>query len=706
MPVENDKIVNIALVGNPNTGKTSIFNALTGLKQKVGNFPGITVDKKIGKAKINDQLSAKIIDLPGTYSIFAKSEDENVASNFLLDSNNPEKPDLVVYVADANSLKRNLILFTQILDLNLPAILVITMLDIAKNSELNIDFEQLEKTFQTKIVLADPRNKQGIDGLLNAISEADLSQQNPKKDFFTVPQILAEAIQKTKEKYKLPTDFHAFCYLTQAKKLDFLDNSQKDELESQLSEKTFDLEESLELKSIEQLTKVENLLEDITEQKPSASINQKSKKIDKILTHPILGYVSFLVILFIIFQSLFTWASYPMDWIDGFFASITENLSETLPDNLFSRFLIDGVLSGIGGIVIFIPQIAILFGIISILEDSGYMARLTIISDRIMRYFGLNGRSVIPLISGIACAVPAIMATRNIPNWKNRLITLFVTPLIPCSARLPVYTVLIALVIPNKMVLGILNLQALAMMALYVIGILAAFFFAWLMKMFIKSEEQSIFIIELPIYRMPRWKNVLLTMLQKSKIFLFSAGKIILILSIIIWVLSSFGPGNAMKNAEKEVKNAYANKVMDSDSLNQLIASKQLEASYAGKFGKFIEPAIKPLGFNWKIGIAIITSFVAREVFVGTMSTIYSIETDEASVIKRMRKDKNPDGSPFYTTAVSFSLLVFYAFAMQCMSTLAIVKRETNSWKWPILQLVFMTLLAYISSFAVFQLLS
>jgi ferrous iron transport protein B len=429
-------------------------------------------------------------------------------------------------------------------------------------------------------------------------------------------------------------------------------------------------------------------------------------RIDKVLLHPFWGYTIFFSVLFLIFQAIFTWASYPADLIDSGIASLNELLKSNLPESMLLSLLTDGLIAGIGGVLIFIPQIAFLFAFIAILEESGYMARVVLLMDKLMRKFGLNGKSVVPLISGVACAVPAIMATRSIDNWKERLITIMVTPLMSCSARIPIYTILIALVVPDKTVLGFMNLQGIALMALYLLGFSAAIFSALLMKVVLKIKGRSYLIMEVPSYKMPRWKNIGLTIVEKVKAFVWEAGKIIVAISIVLWVMASYGPANHMEQAS--IETTRENPHLTGQALADKIASRKLEVSYAGHFGKFLEPVIKPLGYDWKIGIALLTSFAAREVFVGTLSTIYSVgsEADNTDTIKeRLRKETNPQtGLPMYTPALAFSLLVFYAFAMQCMSTLAIVYRETNGWKWPLVQLLYMTGLAYLSAFAVYNL--
>jgi ferrous iron transport protein B len=477
----------------------------------------------------------------------------------------------------------------------------------------------------------------------------------------------------------------------------------------QFSGKKYQSEETV--KRYEQITEVvDRCVINLNRKWDAAPVRTWTDRLDKFFLHPVGGYVFFLAILFVMFQAVFTWATYPMDAIDGAVASLNDWLKGVLPDSALTGLLTDGLIAGIGGVLIFIPQIAFLFLFISLLEETGYMSRVMFIMDKLMRRFGLNGKSVVPLISGVACAVPAIMSTRSIGSWKDRLITILVTPLMSCSARLPIYTVLIALVVPEKNTLfGLFNLQGVALFGLYLLGFFMALVSAWVMKVILQAKEKSYFIMELPTYKGPRFKHVALTIWNSVNAFVFEAGKIIVAISIVLWVLASYGPGDEISKAEARVR--QENPTLTGIGLENKISSEKLENSYAGHFGKFIEPAIRPLGYDWKIGIALITSFAAREVFVGTMSTIYSmggeVDNENATIKNRMRAEINPaTGKPMYDAALGFSLLIFYAFAMQCMSTLATTYRETKSWKYPLIQFGYMTALAYLSAFAVYQLLS
>ncbi len=678
----------IALVGNPNSGKSSLFNQLTGLNQKIGNFPGVTVDKKSGIAALTNGEKVEIIDLPGTYSIYPKSNDETVVADILLNKEDELFPDVLVVVVDASNLKRNLLLFTQMKDLGLPVILALNMIDMANRMGVGYDLGLLEKEFGTPVVSINARVGEGIEDLKEVLEKKVLPSET---SFFDVTELAKEPILNYLKEHPEATTYWALQQLTTQGKIE-----QRDSVQAK--------DTTLRYGKINRLVKQVEIIKEAVGLKPY------SEKIDKILTHKIWGYVIFLSILFIVFQAIFAWASWPMDLIDVVFSELSVWLSTNLPAGVFTDLLAKGLVPGIGGVLIFIPQIAILFAFISLLEESGYMARVVFLMDKIMRKFGLNGKSVVPLISGVACAIPAIMATRTIENWKERMITIFVTPLMSCSARLPVYTILIALVIPDEYVFGVLNMQGLVLLSLYLLGFIAVLFSAYILKKIMKTTERSFLIMELPTYKTPRWKNVGLTILEKVKTFSFEAGKIIIAVSIILWMLATYGPGDAIKNAEQTVATSLEGTEYTEAEFNDKVASYKLEHSYVAKLGKTIEPAIKPLGFNWKVGIALVTSFAAREVFVGTMSTIYSIESADGNVntIKaRMGSEINPEtGEPYFTLAVGLSLMVFYAFAMQCVSTLAITYRETKGWKWPVLQTIYMSGLAYVAALLTFNLFS
>lgn len=643
----------IALLGNPNTGKSSIFNLLTGMRQHIGNFPGVTVDKKVGRIQGTDFT---LMDLPGTYSIYPHSKDEEVVYNVLTNKENKEYPDKIAVVIDATNFRRNLLLFSQVYDLGLPTILIINMIDLAERKGLEIDTEALKAIFpETEIVLSNARVKLGKDRIIQAFEQAKRTEQNRVYN--------SEVVQ--------------------------IENVSQQEKEAQ-----------------ERFAWIDTQLDRIVKKKQDMR-STKSYKADRILTHPVWGYVIFASVLFLIFQFIFTFSSIPMDFIDGQFGNLSASLEENMNEGILRDLITQGIIPGIGGVVIFIPQIAILFFFLALLEGSGYMARVVFIMDRLMRPFGLNGKSVVPLMSSVACAIPGVMAARTIPNWKERLTTILVAPLMSCSARIPVYALLISLVVPETKFLGIFNLQGVVLLGLYVLGVVAALAIAALLNKFIHTRNKGYLLLEMPAYKMPQWSNVGMTVYEKVKTFILDAGKIILAISIVIWALSSYGPTKrvdaAVEAAELQIVKEDLN---DEDALN-LINGARLRNSYIGIMGQAIEPIIQPLGYDWKIGISLITSFAAREVFVGTLATIYAVHDDgEENLVLREKllRDTRDDGTPLYTLATGMSLLVFYAFAMQCMATLAVVKRETNSWKWPIFQLLFLGALAYVSAFITYQL--
>ena len=742
------KDIKVALIGNPNTGKTSVFNTLTGLKQKVGNYPGITVEKKIGLCKLSRGVKAHILDLPGTYSLNTTSLDESVAVELLLNKNAPDFPDVAVVVSDVENLKRNLLLFTQIKDLKIPSILAINMADRMDYKGISLDIPKMEKLLNTKIALLSTRKNTGIEELKTLIEKY---KELPKSENLDISVIDPSYFKRLKNAFPGEDLYKLWVVITQDVNFTPLD---KKDIQSQ---SPFEIKSGAELKRLQHKETILRYQYINGILKETYSVDRQAAKgwragLDKILTHKIFGYLIFFVILLTIFQAIYDWSSVPMDFIDEQFAAASEWVKNTLPPGVFTNLIAEGVVAGIGGIVIFIPQIAFLFFFIAILEESGYMSRVVFLMDRLMRPFGLSGKSVVPLISGTACAIPAVMATRNIENWKERLITILVVPFTTCSARLPVYLIIIALVIPEGRLMG-LSYQALTLMSLYLLGFAASILAAKVLHQILKVRSRSFFMVEMPNYKWPLWKNVFYTVVEKTKSFVYGAGKIILAISIVLWFLGSNGFSDEFKNAEQIVTERVAQEglspnsqafvsnkleeftatmpmnitadgsltpsaaVQDSLSIlqadlrtrgiNQEIASYRLEHSFIGKMGKFIEPVVRPLGYDWKIGIAVLTSFAAREVFVGTLATIYSVGNDEEETIKnRMSAEVKADGQPLFNLASGVSLMLFYAFAMQCMSTLAIVKRETNSWKWPLLQLGFMTIIAYLTALTAYQLLS
>ncbi|MGV3706932.1 MAG: ferrous iron transport protein B [Arcticibacter sp.] len=697
----------VALVGNPNTGKSTLFNVLTGLNQKVGNFPGVTVDKKTGVCKLPDNRVAQIIDLPGTYSLYPKSKDETIVFEVLADKQNSSFPDVVVVVVDGTNLKRNLLLYTQVADLKIPVIIALNMMDLATKEGIDIDVDAMSERLGVQIIPISARQGTNINKLKEAI--AFTSPQPLQKDTINVSELAPGLIEKIREELLVDSPYVALQMAHQHENLRFLAEDKSNRIEDLEKEFSFHSDTSKATETIARYNFINKVLADTVTSAPKADKKSASHRIDHILTHKVWGFLIFFLILFVIFQAIFAWSEVPMALIEGAFVWLTGLIHEHLPAGVLTDLLSDGIIAGLSGVLVFIPQIAILFAFISILEDTGYMARVTFMMDKVMRKVGLNGKSVVPMIGSLACAVPSIMSTRNIESWKDRMITIMVVPLISCSARLPVYTVLISLVVPDTMVAGFLNMQGIALMGMYLISVVAAILAALAFKYILKAKEKGYFIMELPVYRMPRWDNVLLTMYEKVKTFVLEAGKVIIAISIVLWALSNYGPPGKRAEVERKYQSQEVVGQYSPEELELHKSSELLESSYAGVVGKFIEPAIVPLGYDWKIGIALITSFAAREVFVGTMATIYSVSDDEAhisSVTDKMRNAINPNtGLPVFTFASSFSLMIFYAFAMQCISTIAIVYRETKSWKWPAIQFTYMTLLAYFASLLVYNVL-
>ena len=692
--------IKVALIGNPNTGKTSVFNHLTGLHQQVGNYPGITVEKKIGSCKLSENTKATILDLPGTYSLNASSIDENVVIELLMNKKDENFPDVVVVVTEVENLKRNLLLFTQIKDLEIPTILVINMSDRMKLKGIELDVPFLENQLKTKIALVSSRKNIGIEKIKELILNYESLSTEP---CLNASSIDPEYFDKLRKAFPNQLVYKLWLVITQD--VNFL-NLDRNEMKSSFTKSHADLRRLQQKETIKRYQFINDTLK-IGQKIDYSKASDIRAKLDRVLTHRIFGYFIFFFILFGIFQSIFVWSSYPMDLIDSSFANLASYAKTHLPAGEFTNLISEGIIPGIGGILIFIPQIAFLFLFISVLEESGYMSRVVFLMDKIMRRYGLSGKSVVPLISGTACAIPAIMGARNIENWKERLITILVTPFITCSARLPVYAILIALIIPQKKVLGFVSLQGLTLMVLYLLGFGMAFFSAFILNKILKISSKSYFVVEMPSYKIPLFKNVAINILEKTKSFVFGAGKIILAISIILWFLGSHGPNKDFGNAERIVseKDKYES---DSRRIQNHIDEYKLEHSYIGIIGKSIEPVIKPLGYDWKIGIAVVSSFAAREVFVGTLATIYSVgnnSDEEATIKQQMKQEIRDDGKPVFNFATGISLLLFYAFAMQCVSTLAIVKKETNSWKWPIIQLVFMSGFAYLTALLAYQLL-
>ena len=694
--------VKVALIGNPNTGKTSVFNALTGLNQKVGNYPGITVEKKEGSCRLNRTTKGQILDLPGTYSLNASSMDESVVIELLLNRNDKDFPDVAVVITEVENLKRNLLLFTQIKDLEIPTLLVINMSDQMKRKGISLEVEQLQQQLGTQVILTSIRQGEGIAELKEALVNYRQLPTDPLLDLNIIDNDYFSRLQKTFPSESL---YKLWLVITQDVNFSSIERNRIQAATDFQVQSDAVLKRMQQKETIKRYQIINQILKQVYHVDIGAARDLRSR-IDHVLIHKIWGYVFFFGLLLLIFQSIYDWSSVPMEFIDSLFAQMSQWVNASLPAGLFTSLLAEGVIPGLGGIVIFIPQIAFLFLFISLLEESGYMSRVVFLMDRGLRGFGLSGKSVIPLISGTACAIPAVMATRNIENWKERLLTVLVTPFTTCSARLPVYLILISLVIPEQTILGI-NAQGLMLMGLYLLGFAMALFSSWVLKRYFKTQSKSYFVVEMPNYKLPQIKNVAITVIEKTKSFVTEAGKIILAFSVLLWLLASFGPGDQFSQAQAIVTDAHFNQSLEDEVLESKIVAYRLEHSYIGILGKTMEPLIRPLGYDWKIGIALISSFAAREVFVGSLATIYSVGSEEEIPIKnRMMQEKRANGQPVFDFATGISLMLFYAFAMQCMSTLAIVKKETNSWRWPMLQLGFMTFIAYLSALSAYQILS
>ena len=624
MDTKNKAVSQIAIIGNPNVGKSTIFNYLTGLNQKIGNYPGVTVDKKTGTIQIQGE-NFEILDLPGTYSLFPNSEDEIIAHRVLNNTSLEKRPDYVLMVIDSTQLSRGLFLATQLIDLGVQLTILLNMADLAAAKNIEISSYELFKQLGVPILQTDARNQKGLAPIKEIIQQRNFSK-GPQ--FIDILEVLpADLLDQVKEKFELSNRYQAYQMIRFGAKDKSITEAKRNWLQQTLDENGFNLEEAQLEETKIRYKKITDL---VTKALTKKATPKPKSSLDKVILHPFWGYLVFIGVLFLIFQTLFSWASYPMDWIDGFFADISRQVLTAFPEGPLTRLLAEGIVPGIGGVVIFIPQIALLFGFLAILEDTGYMSRVVFLLDRWMRPFGLHGKSIVPLVSGVACAIPGVMAARNISNWKEKIITILVTPLMSCSARLPVYIILIGLSVPQEMLFGWINLQALALLSLYLLGVFGVLGTALLLKLILKSEEKSFLMTELPSYRLPRWKDVGITMVEKSKTFVFEAGKVILAISVVLWVLASYGPPTTMEEIRQQGSDqlALATSPEQVDIIEAETNSLLLENSFIGIMGRAIEPAIQPLGYDWKIGIALITSFAAREVFISTIATIYSIGGD------------------------------------------------------------------------------
>jgi ferrous iron transport protein B len=699
-------MMRIALAGNPNAGKSSVFNRLTGLQQKVGNFPGVTVDKKTGPMQLPGGGKAELIDLPGVYSLYPHSPDQVVTLEVLLNRQDPLHPDVVLYIADAGNLERHLLLFSEIADLGLPLVLCLNQTDLAEASGIHADPDRLSRALGVPVFAINGRTGEGLSEALRCVESSGALQ--PARAFWAGAEQAPDFARAAQGVLPGLSAYQACLVAHHYRILPHLDTEQKNRLSSALQPLGFlPLREQVD-ETLARFDRIQHLLAGALDRSGSGRASW-SHRLDRVLTHPLWGTALFFAVLLLIFQAMFSWAQWPMNTLDAAMTSLRQVLDAALPPGVLSAMLIDGLLPGIGGVLIFVPQITILFFLVALMEETGYMARAVYLADNIMRRFGLNGRSFVALISGVACAVPAVMTARGITNRQERMSTIFVTPFMSCSARLPVFALLIAFAVPARPLLGNwINTQGLAMFVLYLLGAGAALGSAWLLKLLFKSREPSYLMLELPAYQSPHWRNVYTTVWNKVSVFVLDAGRIIVVIALVLWALSSYGPGKAMQEARLQAKSYASEQGLAEQETQDLIAARSLQASWAGQLGQALEPVIAPLGFDWKIGIALITSFAAREVFVATMATIYGAGSpdNQQGILESMRRDVHSDsGKPVYTAATAISLLLFYVFAMQCMSTLAVVKRETGGWRLPVYQFLYMTGLAYAASLIAYQVL-
>lgn len=720
MEKEAGQLPRVALVGNPNAGKSTVFNLLTGLRQQTGNFPGVTVEIKKGRLRFPGGKEATLIDFPGTYSLYPTSSDEKLVAAVLSNPDDAFFPEALVYIADVTHLERHLLLLTQIMDLHIPVILALNMSDIARETGMKINTARLSDQLGIPVIPISGRKEENMQRLL---SEVEGMLKNPPKSngnrfFYKLTEGEKQIAEAVRQNIGVENPYRALLLTHHRDWLPFLQKQEREVLDTIAATKDF---QSLRAQVDETLDRYDRFGPVVSDsiQQPPAHPNTLTDRLDAVLTHRWWGPLIFVAVMLLIFQAIFDWSGYPMDAIENGFGLMSEVVQRMLGEGWFTELLTDGILAGLSGILVFVPQIALLFLLISILEEVGYMSRVVFMFDKTMRRFGMNGRSVISLISGSACAVPAIMSSRTIGNWQERLITIMVTPFISCSARIPVYLVLIGLAVPAVKVGGFFSLQTLVFGSMYALGVVVAFLSGWAMKKWLRTREPSFLAIELPEYRMPHWKNVGLSVWEKVRAFVAGAGKIILIVSIVLWALSRFGPGDSIEQATQKAYTTAQTMQLDSNETEDYVQQQRLEASYAGKMGKSFEPLIRPLGYDWKIGIALLTSFAAREVFTGTLAVLYNMGSEEgdindrneneakATLRSKMKAETFSDtGQPVYTLATALSLLVFYALAMQCVSTLAVVKRETGSWKWAALQFAAMSLLAYFGAWAVYEMFS
>lgn len=695
----------VALVGNPNSGKTSLFNALTGLRQKTGNYPGITVEKIEGTMLLEAGKNCILQDLPGAYSLHPTSFEEKVVCQVLANPNHDDHPDLIVYVLDIQHIEKQMLLFTQVIELGLPVILALNMSDQKDRQYYHYDHEQMAASLSLPVIEISSRTGSNLDLLRKSIADQLENKEPVSFDRWTELPDLTNL--PTGSLFSDATSYQKFLM---AVHWELFNESVDDQFGIDVEAWKAQQEDDVKLQVDDTLSRFDAIHEKKLFDEQEIEIEGWSERIDPIVTHPLAGPVIFMVIMLMVFQAIYTWAALPMDWIEQIFDYSGTSLSGVLSEGWWSSLILDGVIPGIAGVLVFVPQIALLFLLITILEETGYMARVAYLLDSLMQRFGMSGRSVVALISGGACAIPAIMSTRSISSPKERLITILVVPFIGCSARLPIYTIIIGFAVPSAMIFGFIDSRALLFLGLYLLGAVAALLAGWVLKYILKApSDSSAFIIEMPEYKVPDFRTVLINVYKKTEAFVIEAGKIIFVISILLWVLAAHGPGNSQEKAVEKVVAEAEMQNWGEERKERMVQSANLRASYIGRLGQWIEPVIRPLGFDWKIGIGLLSSFAAREVFVGTMATIYSIGDEESGFELRdkMRKETFPDsGEKVYSYATAMSLLIFYVLALQCMSTLAVVKRETKSWKYPILQFVGMTLMAYLASFVTYQLIS
>ena len=694
----------IALIGNPNSGKSSLFNLLAGVRQKVGNYPGVTVDVKSTTVDVQRGEKAVLVDMPGLYSMYPTGMDEQLVVDILLDKNHKHHPDLIIYTLDATHLEAQLLLFTQLRDMGFPIILAVNMIDEVERSHITIDLKKLSNKLGVEAIPISSRTGTNISQLKSAFENALDNEVKYNDAFYHIPSNVKSNVVLAFGNREIENTYTSLLHIHHAGRSRLLEAPERERINLMTENDDFHPLAAQVEETMDRGEKIKRMLTGIV--KSGGALQGWSQRIDQVVTHQVAGPIIFGAIMLLLFQAIFAWAVVPMDLIDSGFVWLSSKLSEILPAGWFSSLITDGLLAGLSGVLIFVPQIAILFFLITILEEVGYMARAVYMFDRLLRRFGMNGRSVVALVSGGACAIPAIMSTRTIDNWKERLITIMVTPFISCSARIPVFALLIAFVVPYERVWGVFNSQGLAFAGLYVLGAVAAVVSGYVFKKVLKGRDPSFLMLELPVYRWPDWTNVWIQVRSKSGSFVKEAGKIIVMISLVLWFLASFGPPSDMRTATTEAENEAVTLGLNEDQAADLLASRRLESSFAGHLGKIIEPVIRPLGYDWKIGIALITSFAAREVFVGSMATIYSVGSDdELRIRERLEAVKDPrTGEPVFTSAVALSLILFFLLAMQCMSTLAVVHKETGTWKWPVIQFTFMTVMAYVVSLIAYQL--